>query len=269
MRLLCFIVSLFISYNFTFFAHASDYSNREVIIPQYEGFPVPREPDISDPVIFTEAQHRVWKELGRDLRIEMKDNGGWTIASYNYGDPYVQAKLSRATEIVYQTLAELSYYEPTPTGYLMLDLDRLAMESVRPLQNITMDRFAGSADNPRKLVREVHRYIQSFDYGVPPQDFFTPDQVIQNGYGDCDTMAVFMAAILMGVEPDFRPRFIVFPDHVMLAVPIDPRRNDASVMIDGAPHVLVEVAGKGFDIGQMTRQRRQQLAQGDYYIGQM
>lgn len=231
-----------------------------------EGFPDPRPPHISDPVIFAEADRRITEELGSHLSLTLQGERSWTVRTSNYQGAKSDQEMSRASEIVYETLTDLSFHQMAENGYLMLDLDRLASHSAAPMKPVGETLFEDQAPDPRQLVEGVHHYLQRFEYGVPPENYFTPDQILQNGYGDCDSMAVFMAAILMGVDPEFRPRFIVFPDHVMLAVPIPPERGDAAILIDGEPHVLVEVAGKGFNVGQVPRPQRRLLKRGEYFV---
>lgn len=105
-------------------------------------------------------------------------------------------------------------------------------------------------DAPRALVARALNFVQAIPYddlldarttgGV---DFAPPPAMFRLNRGDCDSKTVALAAILRTLVPGVRLLFVVLPQHVALAVDLPPGEDDARLIHDGQPWLLLEPTG--------------------------
>lgn len=74
--------------------------------------------------------------------------------------------------------------------------------------------------------------------------FYPPPRALERGYGDCDTKAALLAAILQNLT-DARLIGVHVPQHYLLGIAGTPQADQASLRYDGGTFVLVEAAGPG------------------------
>jgi len=80
--------------------------------------------------------------------------------------------------------------------------------------------------NQQARVQTLLKFMQDIPYGIPPDNLndrvisglLPPPQLFTEGWGDCDTKAVMMAAILSH-SPDTRVLFLTVPRHVLYRSP--------------------------------------------------
>ncbi|NGY06381.1 hypothetical protein [Solimonas terrae] len=86
--------------------------------------------------------------------------------------------------------------------------------------------------------------------------FYPPPRALERGYGDCDTKAALLAAILQNLT-DTPIIGVHVPQHYLLGIAIPPAADQATLRYDGKPFVLVEASGPGErppgDIGSTTQ----------------
>lgn len=72
--------------------------------------------------------------------------------------------------------------------------------------------------------------------------FYPPPRALAEGYGDCDTKAALLAAIL-GNLTDTAIIGVKVPDHYLLGIAADPAPGQAWITHEGETYVLVEASG--------------------------
>ncbi len=72
--------------------------------------------------------------------------------------------------------------------------------------------------------------------------FYPPPRALAEGYGDCDTKAALLAAIL-GNLTDAAIIGVKVPDHYLLGIAAEPAPGQAWITHEGRSYVLVEAAG--------------------------
>jgi hypothetical protein len=88
----------------------------------------------------------------------------------------------------------------------------------------------------------AYREPSMWDEGRKTMGFYPPPRALERGYGDCDTKAALLAAILQNLTET--PLIGVhLPRHYLLGIAGVPRGDQAFVRHEGRPFVLVEVAG--------------------------
>jgi hypothetical protein len=117
------------------------------------------------------------------------------------------------------------------------------------------------------LVQTGLKYRQpaALDEGRQIAGFYPPARALEKGYGDCDTKAALLAAILLNLEA---PRMIGVhvPQHYLLGIAGTPQPGQAFLRHEGEAYVLVETAGPALrslgeiaDTTQAALQRREGL----------
>ena len=88
----------------------------------------------------------------------------------------------------------------------------------------------------------VYRKPATWDGGRKILGFYPPLRALERGYGDCDTKAALLAAILQNLTS--QPMVGVHvPKHYLLGIAGTPRQSQSYILHDGRPYVLVEAAG--------------------------
>ncbi len=88
----------------------------------------------------------------------------------------------------------------------------------------------------------VYRQPATWDGGRKILGFYPPMRALERGYGDCDTKSALLAAILQNLSN--KPLVGVHvPQHYLLGMAGTPRSDQAYIVHQGRPYVLVEAAG--------------------------
>ena len=128
--------------------------------------------------------------------------------------------------------------------------------SLDPTAVAAVKRLGGA---PRDLVAAIARQIQSIPYGIPPNGFLYPDEVLKFNYGDCDSKSVLAASLMRHLAPDLDYIFVDLPsaDHLLMGVAVSPNPGDDVITVKGETYVLVEMAGPArLPLGKVARQSR-------------
>ena len=90
----------------------------------------------------------------------------------------------------------------------------------------------------------VYRKPSQREDGRQILGFYPPPRALERGYGDCDTKAALLAAILQNLTN--APIIGVHvPRHYLIGIAGTPRADQAALQYDGRPFVLVETSGPG------------------------
>ena len=93
--------------------------------------------------------------------------------------------------------------------------------------------------------------------------FYPPPRALERGYGDCDTKAALLAAILQNLT-DAPIVGVHVPQHYLLGIAATPGSTQATLQYEGRPYVLVEASGPGRRRpGDIAERTRLALASGD------
>jgi len=88
----------------------------------------------------------------------------------------------------------------------------------------------------------TYRQPSTWENGRKILGFYPPPRALERGYGDCDTKAALLAAILQNLTQT-RLVGVHFQRHYLLGMAGIPREDQAFIMHGGKPFVLVEAAG--------------------------
>jgi hypothetical protein len=88
----------------------------------------------------------------------------------------------------------------------------------------------------------VYRQPSTWDGGRKILGFYPPPRALERGYGDCDTKAALLAAILQNLTRSPLVGVHV-PQHYLLGISAVPRDGQKYILYAGKPYVLVEAAG--------------------------
>lgn len=224
--------------------------------------PAYREPNFTDPVIQRAIRDALDDVFGDDLVIEFKSRRQWSIR----GRP---EDFETARHVVETAMADITYARQAADGRWQPDYYRITREAAPSLETYALDRFRPHREARRAFVEDLTAFAQLMPYRTPAQGFLSPRQTLDAGYGDCDSKAVLVAAMMTAVFPSLDPKFVMFPDeaHVMLAVDIPPLPGEYSVPVGTRQYVLLEVAGPGrFAPGDVPDDMRPALREGRAYV---
>jgi hypothetical protein len=90
----------------------------------------------------------------------------------------------------------------------------------------------------------VYRKPSQHEDGRQILGFYPPPRALARGYGDCDTKAALLAAILQNLT-DAPIIGVHVPRHYLIGIAGTPRADQATLHYDGRPFVLVEASGPG------------------------
>lgn len=93
--------------------------------------------------------------------------------------------------------------------------------------------------------------------------FYPPLRALERGYGDCDTKAALLAAILQNLT-DAPLIGVHVPQHYLLGIAATPQADQAWLSYGGRTYVLVETAGPGkLPPGNIARHTQAALTRGE------
>lgn len=90
----------------------------------------------------------------------------------------------------------------------------------------------------------AYRQPSLWDEGRKILGFYPPLRALERGYGDCDTKAALLAAILQNLT-DTPIIGVHVPQHYLIGIAQTPRAGQAYLVHEGRTYVLVETAGPG------------------------
>lgn len=165
-----------------------------------------------------------------------------------------QAEFNRHTTHYYREHALRMKSTPGQSPRLYVDVAQVVHRNrarVRPvaaaLQQLAAERGHGIewvVEAAVALVQTglVYREPATWEDGRKIMGFYPPPRALERGYGDCDTKAALLAAILLNLS-DSRMVGVHVPKHYLLGIAGQPRGDQAYITHEGQPYVLVEVAG--------------------------
>jgi hypothetical protein len=119
---------------------------------------------------------------------------------------------------------------------------------LRPVAAALAAQLAG--ENAREQIARALGFVQAIPYDdlTDPRttggiEFAPPPAMFRLNRGDCDSKTVALAAMLRSLLPRQRLLFVVLPQHVALAVDLEPHEGDAAVTYDGRTWLLLEPTG--------------------------
>ncbi len=133
-------------------------------------------------------------------------------------------------------VALVRYYDGVTRSVAALLLDELQQRHLDTRANRIAMALAFVQDIPYREVRDAGAYRQ----GILP----APEMLL-DGYGDCDTKAIFFAGLmvaLVGVE-DVVLLVNAAAEHSLAAVRGTPGPGQTFIIVDGSPFLVAEVAG--------------------------
>jgi hypothetical protein len=148
-------------------------------------------------------------------------------------------------EIVEKIAADRSLTFRGPDGKWRPDYNRTAQEATINLPPALVRSLKEKNAAPRAWLAALVSHVQAIPYGIPPNGFLFPDEVLQFNYGDCDSKSVLTAAIIKKINPDLDFAFVDLPsaDHLLLGVALEPHPGDQTVRLKGKTYVLADVSG--------------------------
>jgi hypothetical protein len=210
-----------------------------------------------------EAGRSAWREFGVDQR-ELEALQQSCVDSGRCS----QAEMNQLTFDYYRRHGLRTREVPGEGLRLFVDVPQMARrnrERVLPVANALQQLAAARGGDEGWLIDAAVALVQTgLDYRQPAlwddgrkvAGFYPPARALEKGYGDCDTKAALLAAILMNVGA---PRMIGVhvPQHYLLGIAGTPQPEQAYLRHDGETYVLVETAGPGLrprgDIADTTQ----------------
>lgn len=228
-------------------------------------------PDFEDEVLSGRIQGALQRTFGKWVSFH-----GRGALSYTYE---VQIPLSPGTKedivrVIRTVAADYSHATPGPDGKWQPDYARIA--STTELRGM-----AASPDKSRALmatregrtqrarVQSIVSFVQSIPYGLPPNGFLFPDEVLTFNYGDCDSKSVLAAVLMREVDPSLEYIFVDLPsaEHLVIGVGIDPLPGETTIKVGGRSYVLVEISGPAMaPLGMLSRSSRTALHEASSHI---
>lgn len=165
-----------------------------------------------------------------------------------------QAEMTRITLNYYRDHALRVTPKPGKPIRLTVDVAQVVSRNLERVQPVAeaLKRLAAERGYDRQwMMQAAIALVQSgLPYRRPPASadgrsllgFYPPAMALQRGYGDCDTKAALLAAILMNLG-DTPIVGVHVPDHYLLGIAAKPRGEEAFITHEGRTYVLVEVAG--------------------------
>lgn len=103
-----------------------------------------------------------------------------------------------------------------------------------------------------ELVEFLVKLIQDIPYGIPPSNIdgrsisgmLVPPQIMLEGWGDCDSKAVLLAAALVH-DSEARVVFLRVPMHILMGIEAVPRPFQKSISYHGRTYVVTDPTGPG------------------------
>lgn len=203
--------------------------------------PTYRKPSLQDPNLQTALKERLTAHFGREVRIQFPEDGSYRLVARQ------QHLFDPARNLVENALAELTFSVLTAENKWRPDYYRVTQRFVDPLRRYGQSRFGAFAGMPRLIVSSVQLLAQDITYKLPDLGYMMPSEVLLRGYGDCDSKATLVAALVAGLAPSLTLRFIEVPavDHLLIAVSLPPEPGEMAVQLEGQQMLLLEVAGPG------------------------
>lgn len=176
------------------------------------------------------------------------------MARCEAGGGCTQAVFDRYTTRYYEDHALRLAHTPGRTPRLQVDIAKVVArnrERVRPVALALRRLAAEHGQDETWAVEAAIALVQGgLDYRTPPtQDrgrktlgFYPPPLALERGYGDCDTKAALLAAILQNLS-DAPLIGVHVPQHYLLGIALPPRPGQAQLRFGGQVYVLVEAAG--------------------------
>ena len=176
---------------------------------------------------------------------------GTDIAAVNTLDSTL-TKLLAERQAFY--LQQAYYTELALTGgqpAIIPDHVRIAQDSLQDLNSVALAIKARLTD---ASARDTVNYLANWIQQIPYQDlsdrqqssgnsFSPPLKLLLENRADCDSKAVLMAALLRQLLPEIKLAFIYPPNHALLALSMPLAAGDNSVLLQGAPYLLVDPTG--------------------------
>src|SRR3546814_176687 len=170
--------------------------------------------------------------------------------------PCEQAELDRQTTHYYRAHGLRLRTVPGRQSHLYVDVAQVVRRNrsrVRPvaaaLRQLAETRGRDAQwtmDAAVALVQTglVYRKPSLRENGRQILGFYPPPRALESGYGDCDTKAALLAAILQNLT-DAPIIGVHVPKHYLLGIAATPQPGQATLRYRGTRYVLVEAAGPG------------------------
>lgn len=122
-------------------------------------------------------------------------------------------------------------------------------------------RQSSGNGRPHDIAQIVLSFMQDIPYGIPPDDIngrrtlglLTPPQTFLEGWGDCDTKSLLLAAILAN-DPSIEVILVLVPQHMFIGISGVPKPYQKFLTYHGKRFILGEAAGPGrFPLGQLGK----------------
>lgn len=170
--------------------------------------------------------------------------------------PCEQAELDRQTTHYYQTHGLRLRTAANQRMHLFVDVAQVVRRNRRRVQPVAaaLRRLAESRGRDTQwtmnaavaLVQTglVYRKPSLREGGRQILGFYPPPRALERGYGDCDTKAALLAAILQNLT-DTPIIGVHVPQHYLLGIAGTPQPGQATLRYAGTRYVLVEASGPG------------------------
>lgn len=170
--------------------------------------------------------------------------------------PCEQAELDRRTTRYYQAHGLRLRTAPDHRSHLYVDVAQVVRRNrtrVQPVA-VALRRLADARGRDTQWMMNaavalvqtglVYRKPSLRENGRQILGFYPPPRALERGYGDCDTKAALLAAILQNLT-DTPIIGVHVPKHYLLGIAATPRAGQATLRYGGTRYVLVEASGPG------------------------
>lgn len=170
--------------------------------------------------------------------------------------PCEQAELDRQTTHYYQTHGLRLRTVPGRPSHLSVDVAQVVRRNRARVQPVAtaLRRLAETRGRDTQWMMDaavalvqtglVYRKPSLRENGRQILGFYPPPRALERGYGDCDTKAALLAAILQNLT-DTPIIGIHVPKHYLLGIAGTPQPGQATLRYRGTRYVLVEASGPG------------------------
>lgn len=127
-------------------------------------------------------------------------------------------QLKREVEgIIERVAADRSLAFRSPDGKWRPDYGRTAERAMLDLPPALTSTLKDGQAPQRDWLSALVSHVQAIPYGIPPNGFLFPDEVLKFNYGDCDSKSVLAAAIIKKIDPHLDYVFVDLPsaDHLL------------------------------------------------------
>ena len=221
-------------------------------------------PDFTNQALSLRVEDALRHKFGNWIKFHGRGALSYT---YEVSIPLSPGTKRDIVDVIRRVASEHTYAAPGFDGTWQPDYARIARSTdlkakVPSFQSVGHGGDARARGSRRAGVQSIVSYVQSIPYGLPPNGYLYPDEVLKFNYGDCDSKSVLAAVLLRQFDPSLDYIFVDLPsvEHLIIGIDVEPAPGETSIMVGGRSYVLVEISGPAkAPLGVLSRSSRMAL----------